>query len=405
MTVRKTILFVDDNPFILQLYTTAFEAEAKSWETTTAADAEQALECFKLRSFDVVVSDLRMPGMDGIELMTEISKRSPLSSRIIISGLDDQAEVVRGLNSTHQFLSKPIDIKALKNTLARISALDAYLKDEKLQKLLGQVRTLPTFPSVYVKVTQELGIAEPSLEKISEALLTDPSMTAKILQIVNSAAFGMGHRVSSLFEAVQLLGLGSVRSLVLSAHILAAFDTRDLKGFSITRLWEHGMNTAVLAKLIMKLEKGDVAELEEAFIAGMLHDIGQLILADNLSHEFQRVLELAEKRQVPQAEAEMELLGTTHAAVGAYLLGLWGLPAGIVEALAFHHTPGKSDSSEPGPLVAVHAADFLEHELHPGREPGSLPKLDMDYLERLGLTNRLDVWREAAREALRSDQM
>jgi HD-like signal output (HDOD) protein/ActR/RegA family two-component response regulator len=394
----KQVLFVDDNPLLLQMYAMGLQSERDQWLVKTAEDAYQALKLLEEATFDVVVSDLRMPGMDGIELMAEVSRRSPRSSRIIVSGLDNHEEVVRGLNATHLFLAKPVNVKELKATLARVGGLEAFLKDEKLRKLLGQVKTLPSFPSVYARVMQELGAAEPSLERISTVIASDPGMTVKLLQIVNSAAFGLARHVTKVGEAVQFLGLGLVRSLVLSAHILSSFQQRQLKGFSAARLWEHGMKTAAIARMILELEQAEMTDIEEAYIAGMLHDLGKLILAENVPKEFCRALKLAAQDQILFYQAELELLGASHAAVGAYLLSLWGLPTSMVEAVAFHHTPGKCETSALGPLTAVHVANVLEHEFSHGKLSESLPQLDLSYLSRLGVLDRLDVWRTAAAE-------
>jgi HD-like signal output (HDOD) protein/ActR/RegA family two-component response regulator len=398
--MKKRILFVEDNAILLQMYAMMLDGEREHWEVATAADAQQALKLMELSPFDVVVSDMRMPGMDGIELIGEVRKRYPRSSRIILSGLSDQEEVARCLGETHQFLAKPFNVKALKATLARLGGLDAYLKDDKLRVLIGQLGALPSFPSLYLEIMKELNAAEPSIESIANIIAKDPSMTAKMLQIVNSAAVGLARKVGSPFEAVEFLGSTTVRSLVLSAHIFSCFEQTNLKGFSINQLWEHAMRSGALARTIMRLEHAEAADAEDAYVAGMLHDIGKLMLANSLPDQFQQALALAAHRGIPSHEAEFEVFGATHAGVAAYLLGLWGLPASIVEAVAFHHTPGKSDMRAFGPLTAVHAANVLDYESSKIDPCGRPVELDMDYLAAAGVQNRLEAWRaEAAKLA------
>jgi HD-like signal output (HDOD) protein len=393
--MKKRILFVEDNPVLLQMYATMLEDERDHWEVLTTNDGPQALQMMALAPFDVVVSDILVPGMDGTDFINTVRTRYPSSSRIILSSVNDQETVARCLNMIHQFLAKPFDVNMFKATLARICGLDAYLKDEKLKALVGQLGTLPSFPSLYLEIMEELGSPDYSIESIAAIIAKDPAMTAKMLQIVNSAAVGLARKVSSPFEAVEFLGGNTVRSLVLSAHIFSCFERTNLKGFSINQLWSHAMGSGMLAYMIMRLERAATADAEDAYTAGVLHDVGKLMLANSLPEQFQRALALAAERKVSLHEAELEVFGATHAGAAAYLLGLWGLPTAIVEAVAFHHTPRRSDTRTFGPLTAVHVADVLDHELK--SETSEQPaQLDADYLAAIGVQYRLGTWRTEA---------
>jgi HD-like signal output (HDOD) protein len=287
-------------------------------------------------------------------------------------------------------------LKTLKDTLARVSGLDSYLNDKKVQTLVGRFGSLPSFPSLYIEIIRELDSGTSSIDSIAAIVAKDPGMTAKILQIVNSAAVGLARKVSSPFEAIQFLGVGTVRSLVLSAHIFSCFDRSRLPGFSVEQLWTHSFRTGTLARRILLLEQKDSSEAEEAYTAGMLHDAGKLMLAHSIPDQFQKALILAAEKHLPLHEAELEILGATHAGAAAYLLGLWGLPAPIVEAVAFHHTPGRSDLRTCGPLTAVHAANVLEHELAQTAPYGRTSEIDPNYLEAIGIPDRLELWRAEA---------
>jgi HD-like signal output (HDOD) protein len=400
--MKKRVLFVEGEPLLLQMYASMLNDEPDRWEVLTATDARHALQVMEAFRFDVIVSDLMLPGMDGVELMNEVRKRYPRASRIMLSVLNDQERVAGCLNATHQFIAKPFDVKVLKATLTRVSGLDAHLQDPKLQALVGRLRTLPSFPSLYTGIMNELASPNSSIESISAIVSKDPAMTAKMLQIVNSAAVALAHKVSNPTEAVEYLGLGTVRSLVLSAHIFSCFQRVNLKGLSVDRLWDHAMKTSLIARRISALEWGGPIDGDEAFTAGMLHDVGKLILADNLPEEYQRTLTLAIDRQLPLYIAEAEIFGATHAGVAAYVLGLWGLPATVVDTVAFHHAPKNSELQTFGPLTAVHAANVLEQELCETTPPGRLPELDEDYLALAGVGNRLPVWRSEARRLMRS---
>jgi HD-like signal output (HDOD) protein/ActR/RegA family two-component response regulator len=387
----KKILFVEDNDTLRELYGLMLENERDQWNVTTAPDGETALALLRQETFDVVASDMQMPGINGIEVLTEARKLQPQTSRIIISGASDQAVAADALNCTHLFIPKPFEMKTLKDTLARITSLDAYLKDDKLRGLAGKMRKLPSFPMVYLEIMQEIESPNASIQGIAKIVAKDPSISAKILQVANSAALGMSETVSDPVEAVQLLGMTTIRSLALSAQVFSSYAPGRLKDFSPDALWRHLMKCGDLARTIMRRERADFAACEDAFTAGMLHDMGKLMLADSLPEEFQKALQLADDEKISLGKAELQVIGATHAGLAAYLFGLWGLPAPIVEAVAFHDTPEKTDLKKFSALTAVHVANALTDEAE-----GS--GLDLDYLGTIGVSDRLDDWRETARE-------
>ncbi len=401
--MKRKILFVDDDPLLRELFGIVLLGEKASWDVSIAESGEAALTLLDHTTFDVVVSDLRMPGMDGVALIREVKRRSPHTSRIILSGLTDQKEIAECLRETHQFLAKPFQPKALKATLARLGGLDAYLQDEKIRRVVAQLDTLPSFPSLYLEIMQELATDDPSVAKLAATVANDPGMTVKMLQIVNAASLGLSRRITSPQEAVQQLGLSTVRALALSAHVFSCFEHTELQGFAISQLWDHAMRTAKIARKIMEAERADPALVEDAYTAAMLHDIGKLMLANNLTTQFQTALKLAEAGAVTLEVAEQEVFGANHAGVGAYLLGLWGMPATIVEAVAFHHQPSRADAGAFGPLTAVHVANVLEHELSPVKATGGAAILDAEHLVAVGVAGRLDSWRELTVKVFQDD--
>jgi len=387
----KKILFVEDNEVLLELYGNLLDDERDQWQTTLAPDGETALKLLQKSAFDVVASDMQMPGMNGIELLGHVRTLHPQTSRIIISGFTDQAEAADSLNCTHLFIPKPFEVDVLRATLARIGSLDAYLRDEKLRGLAGKMRTLPSFPTLYLDIMREIESPNSSIQGIANVVAKDPGITAKVLQVANSAAVGLPEKVSDPAEAVQQVGMTTVRSLVLSAQVYANFAPGRVKHFSADALWTHLMKCADLARTIMRRDRAEFNDSEDAFTAGMLHDMGKLMLADSLPEEFAQALELAKEERISQPEAEMEIFGATHAGLAAYLFGLWGLPASIVEAVAFHHTPEKSDLKKCSALTAVHVANALNDTT------GTTP-LNQEYLADVGVAERLDEWRDTAAE-------
>ena len=392
---KRRVLFVDDDPMLARVYAMVLQDQSLRWEGRSATSGNQALDMMARLPFDVVVADLRMPEMTGIELMAMVRKHYPRTSRIILSGIRDQAEIAHCLADTHQFIPKPVDLKTLRDSLARICSLDNLLLNEQLRALVGRFDTLPSFPALYMEVMNELAASDPSIVRIAKIVGQDPAMTAKMLHIVNSAAFGLPRLMSSPLEAVQYIGTGTVRSLVLSVHIFSSFD-RKVKGFSIDDFEEHALRCARLARALMESHRTETAAAEDAYIAGMLHDLGKLMLATSLPDCYQEATAYAVAHQLPLYAAETEVFGATHAGVGAYLLGLWGLPATIVEAVAFHHSPNRSDMLTFGPLAAVHLANVLDGEQSKHHRPMPASGFDADYLDALKVQDQLANWRALA---------
>jgi HD-like signal output (HDOD) protein/ActR/RegA family two-component response regulator len=390
----KHILFAEDNEVLLQLYSIMLASESDQWQVALAPDGLTALELVKQQAFDVVVSDMQMPGISGIELLTEVRKLHPQTSRIIVSGFSDQAAAADSLNSTHLFIAKPFDLKTLKATLARIGSLDAYLKDDKLRGLAGKMRSLPSFPALYLEIIKEIESPNSSIQNIAKIVAQDPGITAKILHVANSAAFGLPEPLSNTADAVQQLGMTTVRSLVLSAQVYSSFASARLLHFSAEALWTHLMKCGDLARTIMRHERASFADAEDAFTAGMLHDMGKLMLANSLPGEFQEAVTLANSEKIALHEAEKSVFGATHAGLAAYLFGLWGLPASIIEAVAFHHSPEKSDLKHFSALTAVHVANAL-CQINSNHSSN----LNLDYLGNIGVVDRLDDWRDAVAES------
>ena len=393
--MKKKILFVDDEPNILQGLRRMLRNMNDEWDMSFAENGYEALDILSKDSFDVVVSDMRMPRMNGAELLDEIRKRHPQIVRIILSGHSDKELILKSVRSTHQYLSKPCDAEKLKETVHRSCALRDFLEHDSLKRIISQVDSLPSLPSLYAEVMDELQSSDVSTKKVGEIIAKDLGMSAKILQLVNSAFFGLPVHISSPSQAVNLLGIDTVKSLVLTAEIFSIYDQKKLPGFSIETLWEHCMSTSTIAKEIAKSENTDSTLIDEAFMAGILHDVGKLIIAGSLPDNYKNVLELVRSEKISLSHAEYLSLGATHAEMGAYLLGLWGLPNSIVEAVAFHHCPGKSLTHSFNPLTAVHMANVLDHveKDHPSSDE-TIPGVDYAYLAELGLIERISQWLE-----------
>jgi putative nucleotidyltransferase with HDIG domain len=398
--MKQRILFVDDDGNVLEGLRRMLRNMRHEWDMAFAESGERALEILRESTFDVVVSDMRMPGMDGSQLLARVQELYPNAARIILSGHSDRDLILKSVRSAHQFLAKPCDSRTLQTTIARALALRNLLGNTALIGLVSRIETLPSAPAIYREMIEELNSPGASIPKVAGIIAKDVGMTAKILQLANSAFFGLYQHVNNMERALTLLGIDTVVALVLTVHIFTPPSGSLAPGFSITALWNHSMATAFAAKAIAREEKLDRADMEDAFMGGLIHDVGKLVLAASLAESYGEVITRVRELDCPLWIAEQEVLGTTHAAVGAYLMGVWGIPDRIVEAIAFHHSPMTCPDRAFSPLTAVHVGNALAQAEQSGGKAKTSETLDMNYLAWLGLAERLALWSSAGRNAL-----
>jgi len=395
----KRILFVDDEPRVLDGLRRMLRPLRREWHMSFAQSGREALEILAAEPCDVIVSDMRMPGMDGVALLGEVMRRHPGTVRIALSGHAEMEMLLESVRAAHQYLAKPCDTQTLKTTVERACALRELLTGGDLTAMIGRLDSLPSLPALYMEIMQELGTQEASINRVGQIIEQDLGMTAKILQVVNSAFFGLRRHVTCPSQAASLLGLDVIRSLVLTTQVFSQFDNLGA-ALELEALWSHSIQVGTLAKAIAAAQGVDGKSRDHSLMAGMLHDVGKLVLADQHPGRYASVVVVAGREGLEDWQAEQDEFGCTHMEIGAYLLGLWGLPNPIVEAVAFHHRPHTSAGLGFTPLSAVHVANVLLR--HGGVAPGDgeATPLDRDYLERLGVQEQVPVWEGVFHEVL-----
>ncbi|MDB5312817.1 MAG: hypothetical protein JWO38_7019 [Gemmataceae bacterium] len=384
MTLR--VLFVDDEPNILDGLRRTLRPLRREWDMRFAGGGAEALTVMAAEPVDVLVTDMRMPGMDGDELLARVRRQHPLVVRMVLTGQCTREAVLRLVPLAHGVFSKPCDPDVLTAAVRRACALRDLLHSPPLLALVGRLGSLPTPPVLYTRILAELERPDGSIAEIGKVVAGDVGLSAKLMQMANSSMLGLRRPVPTPAQAVQVLGIETTKALVLVSEVLTRYDPVPLRPFSIDDMWDHSRAVATLAGRIAHAEAGSGAAAE-ARLAGLLHDVGRLALASQQPESYKAVLGAAGRDGAQLIAAEREVLGATHAEVGAYLLGLWGLPPALVEAVALHHDPTRCPDSGFVPLVAVHAAEAL-------LAPDEGGPLSAEYLERLGLGDRLARWAE-----------
>jgi HD-like signal output (HDOD) protein/CheY-like chemotaxis protein len=401
----KRILFVDDEPHLLDALRRMLRPQRNEWQMSFAGNGREALDLLAAQPFDVLVTDMRMPEMDGAELLEAVQKLHPGVVRIVLSGHVELEAAMRAASVAHQFLSKPCDPAELCSAVQQACQCRGRLERDDIRGIIGAIGQLPALPVTGARLMAALEDPEVDVARIEQIVGRDVGIAAKVLQFANSAFFGFRHRVTALRTAINLLGFDTLRQLVLTAEILRTFQPPA----RVYALWlsEVEAHSRLTAQIVAHLPL-PARLVPTAVMAGLLHDTGKLVIATRFPAEFESTLQTSLRDHLPVHPLETRLLGVDHAQVGAYLLELWGLPEEIVEAARLHHQPMAAPlpAAETSVLSIVHIADALAHEFHDAQPPQAAtpsPLLDLDYLHAIGAAGQLDQWRALAREAVATE--
>lgn len=400
--MKKNILFVDDEPLLLQGLKRMLWSMRNEWEMFFVDNGQSALNILQNHPIEVIVSDMRMPGMDGAELLQQVWNKYPHVIRIMLSGDSDQDRILRSVVPTHQFLAKPCDAETLIHTIDRSCRLRVLLKNNDIAKIVNGIVQLPSVPALYTHLLREIQSENPSLETISKIISQDLTMSARILQLVNSAFFNLPNRIKNTRQAVSLLGLNNIQAIILYVNLFTGEDNFKLiNGSFLKRIWNHSLKVGNLAHKILSQEPHAVGKASDALCIGLLHDFGLLVLAQ--MPQYNKIV-LSKKEDFETKEQiirEYELLGTSHAEVGAYLLGIWGLPENLVETVAFHHYPSRLGSGPNNTLTALHVAENL---IGTGNDSiKTSERLDNEYFIATDLPAKLTEWSKFCLETCRME--
>ncbi len=402
--MSRTILFVDEEAYARKALQRAFRDMHGEWQMRFAVDPGEALEILSAAPVEVLVTEMVFSGQGGLAFLETVRQAYPHMARIVLSGYADRNVLLKSADLAHQYLVKPCDDESLKSTISRAFLLKELLDQVPLKQTLARIGALPSLPARYEELAAALNSEERSVQQVAEIVEKEPGLVAKLLQLVNSSFFGRPQRITGAAKAVSMLGLDLVRAVVLASSTFEQFKRLKLTGISIDAMWSHAADTAALAKTIARSAGMDAKTIDTAFTCGLLHDIGKLLIAAHLSDAFRQITTRMRREGGRMAAAEMAVLGTTHAAVGAYLLGLWGLPEPLVNAVAGHHAPGRSAGASLDLVGVTHIADAFANAGKGLADPGR-PVDDLDYafLEAAGLLEGVAQWRAASARLLFSE--
>lgn len=385
----RSVLFVDDEPKVLEGLENLMFPFMDEWEVSTAQSGQEALDFLVDTPIDVLVTDMRMPGMGGPELLEAVKAKYPKIVRFVLSGHSELEAALKAMPVAHQFLSKPCDANTLTGALERACNLQQVIDDATMREVLGTIDQLPARPVTYARLTQIMAQEDWSLGAVAQVVEQDLAIATKVLHVASTAFFSRGQTVCDVRQAVPRLGAKFVRDLVLAFEVYTGFAGAN--GLDIDLIQSQGFAVGAIAKEMVPEELK-----EDAFLAGLVQDIGRLVLATSLPEKSAAVQALVKEKDIPPHQAEHELFGVTHAEIGAYLLGLWGMSYPVIESVANHHTPQRVQTGEFSIACAIDVANALYAEAL----TGEVAALDTEYLTRIGVGDQVEAWQQIVSEQL-----
>jgi len=383
---KARALFVDDEPRILDGLRRSLRGKRGEWEMTFVSEGVEALKLLAESPYDVVVSDMRMPGMDGAELLTNVSQRHPEVARVVLSGHIEPEAAIQVAVAGHRFLTKPSDAESLIAVIEQLLIKTSSAHQSEARRIAGGVRAIPTLPEHTDGIVGLLA-PEANLSYAVQTAMHDVGLTAKLLQLSNSRFFGSRPRNSSVESIVNAMGVPMVQAVAGAGHVLrptAAWDPAIEQ--HLRAAWRHAVATACLVDFV-----ASPANRPHAQAAALLQDVGRLVCLAAVGDTGSAVDLGAETRD-----------GVPFRDVGVELLHLWGLPPPIVTAVAQRDVAQSPGLSGLGVAAAVRTAHLLIQETESASPAAGTHAEELAQLLSHPQLKAQDVdWRRAADEASR----
>ena len=372
----KTVVFVDDEQSVIDGLRRMLRHYRKEWNMLFLNSGTEAISFCELNSVDVIISDIRMPIMDGVQLLAKVRDLSPSTIRIALSGYADHEMMLDSIQVTHQFIAKPTDKSTISTVIERSISLPNSLCDDKIKFVLGKINALPTLPHVYKEIKRELNSDDFSLQRIGIIVENDISASTNLLKVVNSAFFGLIVHIESPAQAVSILGVDVVKNLILTNSLFAQASVKSKNIDKLTEINNTCIKMGALATSLAKISNLSNEQKDYCQIAAMMTGLGELVANEYAS--------------------ELENITTSddyYEQLGSYLLGMWGMTLDIVDAVRWHQTPSLIPSVKESPLTIVHVTwAILKSIEKSGKVDLESNFFDMSYLSHIVSQSELDNW-------------
>lgn len=397
--MKEQVLFIDDDNVLLDGLRRLLRHMRSEWDITFCSSGVKALEMMQQRCFDVVVSDMRMPELDGARVLSGVRDICPNSVRMVLSGQAEFETVLRALSAAHQYISKPCNPEQLKFILQKACKMRRLMRCENLSAFVSGLEKIPGDIEIYNSFLNELSSETPVINELMRLASCDISLALKLLHLTNSGFFGSRAAVFSPGEAVTTLGIVLLKRLAQETEVFTVHPSSVYLQRDIQMINHHSMSVAHLARDVALQESDDKQFAEACFAAGLLHDLGKIVLAAYDPQRYTEAFRRSLNSLVELEQEEKKLFGASHSEVGSYLMALWGFPEPIIEATAHHHAPAAQTPCTFGVTSIVHVTNALQDCIESSELKNALKQalprfFDGNYVQRVQSDGRLCRWLE-----------
>lgn len=397
VTMKRCIYVVDDEAEVTDTAVLIMRGMDSQWEVTGFKDPLEALAAVRAKAPDLILADQLMPQMQGSQLLEQVRAVSPKTIRIIMSAHAGLNKLTL-ITSAHQYIAKPFDTIELRRVIGRSFAAQGRLEDSDLQAVATSLRSIPSLPGTYDALLRELRNDRNATTNIARLVAQDPGLTAKVLQLANSPLFGQHYLIDSPIEAVMCLGTDMIAAVVLAQSLFHHYESVSAAAMDWRKVWSHCWHTAYLTQHVCREMKFTRIAGEEAFLAGLLHETGRFVLADNYPERFRAACQGAEKMASPLVPRLREVFRASPYQVAAYILELWGMPANAIGAIAAQDAPAADQANGFTLASVLYVADGIASRQAPP-DAFALEEWDSAYLEAVGCLESIPEWEKFSTES------
>lgn len=389
--MKRSLLLVDDDELVLKALERSLRRFKSQWNILNARSHQDALNLFPPESIDLLITEIRLKNSNARNFLDAFKTKHPKATRIILTGYTDPNEVYKYAGLAHQLMAKPWEDEILFDTIGRADLINHLFGDERFKSKLNAIENIPSIPKVYTELVEKLKDDDTSTRDVGNIIIKDPALAVRLLQIVNSPFYGLPMPVADPVRAVSLLGLNMIKGIVLTSEIFEQYQNRSIKSVSIDQIWQHSLQTANIVRQISKMEHLQTDITEECFTACLLHDIGKIVIATDFKEEHNAIRTIMSSQNVPIWQAELQILGITHAEIGAYLIGLWGLPLSVIQCVFDHHQPDFKAHTQIDHTALLHVANALERDAATSSHHSDL---NDSFIAHLKIDKNIASWKE-----------
>lgn len=361
MMEPKHMLFVDDDANVLRGMKRLFHAMRDSWDVEFAESGREALDLMAAKPVDLIMADVQMPGMSGLELFAITRRLYPRVIRFALSGYTDKEVLLNAIGLSHQFFAKPCNADILKSAMIKVLRFHSALRAASVQAMVAGVQTFPVLPEHRAMLLEALGRGQVTIREVAQIVEQDMAMAATVFHLAYWECFDPRRGVANAECAIRNLGLDFLRSAAFTADLFRACPDDLIEIFHLRDLFAHSAAASGMAEAMARTMSPEDAVADDARVAGLFHDIGKLVLISQRRDEYEQIWKRHLSSGLSLQRLEHEVFNTTHAEIGGALMTLWGFPWHIVEAVSFHHKPQKTDPASYETVMSVHMGDGMAH--------------------------------------------